>query len=103
MGEKHPTRTEEEEKAFQKVVLYYRRLCTEVHKDNEERFNLQKASRKMERKHNYIHKVREFKNQCIKKELNQWIRFDRDLNLFKDIYLKQPFSLQSVMYCELRN
>lgn len=86
MGEKHSTKTDEEEKAFQKVVLYYRQLCAEVHKDNEERFNLQKNSRKMERKHNYIHKVREFKNQCIKKELNQQIRFDKDLNLFKEFY-----------------
>lgn len=103
MREKHPTRTEEEEKAFQKVVLYYRQLCVETHKDNEERFRLQKASRKMERRHNYIQKAREFKNQCIRKESNQWIKFNQDLNIFKDIYLNQPFSLQSVMCCDLRS
>ena len=98
MGEKFSTKTEEEEKAYQKVILYYRKLCVETHKDNEYRFNLQKASRRMTNRHNYIYKARELKKQIIKKEIIEQNKFDKDIELFKKQYSHQP-----LMCCDLRN
>lgn len=98
MGEKFSTKTDEEEKAYQKVILYYRKLCVETHKDDEDRFNLQKASRRMTNRHNYIYKARELKRQVRRKEINEQNRFDRDIELFKQQYSHQP-----LMCCDLRS
>lgn len=103
MGEKFPTRTPEEEEAYNKVVEYYRELCVRVHKDDKRIFELQKMENRLKRSYSYIKNAQKFKRREIKKEEKQQKNFDNDIEEYKYIYYNNPFSHQTVLYCDLRN
>lgn len=103
MGEQFPTRTPEEEESYNKVVEYYRELCVRVHKDDEKRFELQKVENRLKRNCSYLKNAKKFKKREIRKEEKQQKNFNNDIEEYKNIYYNNPFSHQTVLYCELRS
>ena len=80
MGEKIPTKTDEDLKDLENIKQFYRDRNKKIHFDNEDLWNWQKSKNKMQKKLDYKKKWRKFKEKEIKKEIKSAMRFEQDIS-----------------------
>lgn len=94
MGEKFIVKNEYEQKQYENVVKYYRRKCTEVHKDNPLQWEKNKWHNKHKNHTQYLKKWQKEKETYLKKAIKADIAFQKDIEQFSHLH---------VMCCELRS
>ena len=97
MGEKILVKTEEEEEAFNQLVMYYRGRNVSVHKDNEHQWEINKWENKHKNHKTYRRKAKEFEKKEYRQERRQDIQFQKDLREFEKYYLSK--TAEPFMYC----
>lgn len=97
MGEKILAKTEEEEEAFNQLVIYYRGRNVSVHKDNEHQWEINKWENKHKKHKIYRRKAKEFEKKEYRQERRQDIQFQKDLREFEKYYFSK--TAEPFMYC----
>lgn len=86
MGETFVVKNEEDQKKYNEVVDFYRKLCINVHKDNPDMWEINKMNRKIKNHTQYRNKAKLEKNKWLKKCRKAEEAFNKDINEYKRVY-----------------